>query len=181
MNLTDNAKEINTTQRKHHRLLLTVMLVILFIIIILSFGVGYYPLTPSQVLKAFLSKFGYKGDILPQAATIFWNIRLPRILSALFSRFHLSGNVSQSAGISGHPWCFIRCQSWCCFCYFKRSFKLGDSAFCFCRRCDCSCRILPHQPKVCTLSHTQSCTDRNYDHVTLQCGRNHDQIHCRSQ
>ena len=57
MNLTDNAKEINTTQRKHHRLLLTVMLVILFIIIILSFGVGYYPLTPSQVLKAFLSKF----------------------------------------------------------------------------------------------------------------------------
>ena len=38
MNLTDNAKEINTTQRKHHRLLLTVMLVILFIIIILSFG-----------------------------------------------------------------------------------------------------------------------------------------------
>ena len=39
MNLTDNAKEINTTQRKRHRLLLTVMLVILFIIIILSFGV----------------------------------------------------------------------------------------------------------------------------------------------
>ena len=90
MNLTDNAKEINTTQRKHHRLLLTVMLVILFIIIILSFGVGYYPLTPSQVLKAFLSKFGYKGDILPQAATIFWNIRLPRILSALFIGVSLS-------------------------------------------------------------------------------------------
>ena len=26
---------------------------------------GYYPLTPVQVLNAFLSKFGFKGDILP--------------------------------------------------------------------------------------------------------------------
>ena len=68
MNLTDNAKEINTTQRKHHRLLLTVMLVILFIIIILSFGVGYYPLTPSQVLKAFLSKFDDIIELFYQAA-----------------------------------------------------------------------------------------------------------------
>ena len=103
MNLTDNAKEINTTQRKHHRLLLTVMLVILFIIIILSFGVGYYPLTPSQVLKAFLSKFGYKGDILPQAATIFWNIRLPRILSALFIGVSLSVAGSTYQGMFRNP------------------------------------------------------------------------------
>lgn len=103
MNLTDNAKEINTTLRKHHRLLLTVMLVILFIIIILSFGVGYYPLTPSQVLKAFLSKFGYKGDILPQAATIFWNIRLPRILSALFIGVSLSVAGSTYQGMFRNP------------------------------------------------------------------------------
>lgn len=103
MNLTDNAKEINTSQRKHHRLLLTVMLVILFIIIILSFGVGYYPLTPSQVLKAFLSKFGYKGDILPQAATIFWNIRLPRILSALFIGVSLSVAGSTYQGMFRNP------------------------------------------------------------------------------
>ena len=45
-----------------------IILTILFIIIILSFGVGYYPLTPSQVLKAFLSKFDDIIELFYQAA-----------------------------------------------------------------------------------------------------------------
>lgn len=77
MNLTANEKKAATARQRRYVLLLAVMLVLLFIIIVLSFWVGYYPLTPVQVLNAFLSKFGFKGDILPQAVTIFWNIRLP--------------------------------------------------------------------------------------------------------
>lgn len=164
------------------------MLVILFIIIILSFGVGYYPLTPSQVLKAFLSKFGYKGDILPQAATIFWNIRLPRILSALFIGVSLSVAGSTYQGMFRNPLVSPDILGVSSGASLGAAFAILNGASnwviqlsAFAGRCDCSCRILPHQPKVCTLSHTQSCTDRNYDHVTLQCGRNHDQIHCRSQ
>ena len=84
MNLTANEKNAAVARQKRYVLLLAVMLVLLFIIIVLSFWVGYYPLTPVQVLNAFLSKFGFKGDILPQAVTIFWNIRLPRILSATY-------------------------------------------------------------------------------------------------
>lgn len=103
MNPTENTKEINTAQRRQYRLLLAAMLIVLFIIVVLSFGVGYYPLTPSQVLKAFLSKFGFQGDILPQATTIFWSIRLPRILSALFIGASLSVAGSTYQGMFRNP------------------------------------------------------------------------------
>ena len=58
MNLTANEKKAATARQRRYVLLLAVMLVLLFIIIVLSFWVGYYPLTPVQVLNAFLSKFG---------------------------------------------------------------------------------------------------------------------------
>ena len=90
MNLTANEKNAAAARQRRNVKLLAVLLVLLFIIIVLSFWVGYYPLTQVQVLNAFLSKFGFKGDILPQAVTIFWNIRLPRILSALFIGASLS-------------------------------------------------------------------------------------------
>lgn len=96
----------------------------------------------------------------------------------LGSRCNLSGNVSQSTGISGYPWSFFRCKSRSCFCNFKRSFQLDDSAFCFCRWCGRSSRILSYQPKIRTFPDPQSCSDRNYDHVTLQCRCHNDQI-CR--
>lgn len=64
-------------QRRRYGLLITGLLIFLFTAVLLSFWVGYYPLSPSQVVTAFLSRFGYEGEILPQAVTIFWNIRLP--------------------------------------------------------------------------------------------------------
>ena len=53
--------------------------------------------------EAFLSKFGFKGDILPQAVTIFWNIRLPRILSALFIGASLSVAGATYQGMFRNP------------------------------------------------------------------------------
>lgn len=103
MNLTANEKKAATARQRRYVLLLAVMLVLLFIIIVLSFWVGYYPLTPVQVLNAFLSKFGFKGDILPQAVTIFWNIRLPRILSALFIGASLSVAGATYQGMFRNP------------------------------------------------------------------------------
>ena len=46
MNLTANEKKAATARQRRYVLLLAVMLVLLFIIIVLSFWVGYYPLTP---------------------------------------------------------------------------------------------------------------------------------------
>ena len=103
MNSTNNIKELHNTQRKRYCLLLVVMLVILFFIVLFSFWIGYYPLTPSQVIRAFLSKFGFEGDILPQATTIFWSIRLPRILSALFIGASLSVAGSTYQGMFRNP------------------------------------------------------------------------------
>lgn len=103
MNLTANEKNAAAARQRRYVLLLAVMLVLLFIIIVLSFWVGYYPLTPVQVLNAFLSKFGFKGDTLPQAVTIFWNIRLPRILSALFIGASLSVAGATYQGMFRNP------------------------------------------------------------------------------
>ena len=65
--------------------------------------VGYYPLTPVQVIQAFLSRLGYDGEILPQAVTIFWSIRLPRILSAVLIGASLSVAGATYQGMFRNP------------------------------------------------------------------------------
>ena len=42
-------------QRRRYGLLITGLLIFLFTAVLLSFWVGYYPLSPSQVVTAFLS------------------------------------------------------------------------------------------------------------------------------
>ncbi len=89
--------------RRRYRFVMAGMLFLLLAALLLSFWVGYYPLSPSQVVKAFLSRFGYKGEILPQAITIFWNIRLPRILSAVFIGASLAVAGSTYQGMFRNP------------------------------------------------------------------------------
>ncbi len=89
--------------RRRYRIILLVMLIALIGSALFSFWVGYYPLTPSQVVKAFLSRLGYQGDIIPQAVTIFWSIRLPRILSAIFIGASLSVAGSTYQGMFRNP------------------------------------------------------------------------------
>lgn len=89
--------------RRRYSILMLVMVIILFAVVILSFWVGYYPLSPMQVIEAFLSKFGYQGEILPQAVTIFWSIRLPRILSAAFIGAALAVAGSAYQGMFRNP------------------------------------------------------------------------------
>lgn len=104
MNTTHHVEiENETIMRRHYHILLLGMLIILCGIVLLSFWIGYYPLSPSQVVTAFLSRFGYQGDILPQAVTIFWSIRLPRILSAAFIGASLSVAGSAYQGMFRNP------------------------------------------------------------------------------
>lgn len=95
--------ENESFSRRRYGILLTGMLLTAVLVFLLSFGIGYYPLSPLQVIRAFLSKFGYKGDILPQAVTIFWNIRLPRILSAGFIGASLAVAGSAYQGMFRNP------------------------------------------------------------------------------
>lgn len=96
-------KAEDSTARCRYRLMLLGMLLILIFAIMLSFWIGYYPLAPAEVVKAFLSRFGYQGDVLPQGITIFWSIRLPRILSAVFIGASLSVAGSTYQGMFRNP------------------------------------------------------------------------------
>ena len=93
----------NTIQRQKYRILLFVLFAVVLAIFLCSFWIGYYPLSPLQVVEAFLSKFGYSKEILPQAVTIFWNIRLPRILSAAFIGASLAVAGSSYQGMFRNP------------------------------------------------------------------------------
>jgi iron complex transport system permease protein len=89
--------------RRRYFLLLTGMFIIMVCALFFSFFIGYYPLTPVEVVKAFAVRFGYGGDVIPQAVTIFWKIRLPRILSAVLIGASLSVAGSVYQGMFRNP------------------------------------------------------------------------------
>lgn len=64
---------------------------------VVSLWVGYYPLPAKQVFNAFLSGAGFEVEVLPQAVTIFWSIRFPRVLAALMigGALAVSGSIYQ--------------------------------------------------------------------------------------
>lgn len=90
-------------QRRRYRLTLLALLAALLAATLFSFLLGYYPLTPAEVCKAFLTRFGYTGTLAPQAVTIFWHIRLPRILSAVFIGASLSVAGASYQGMFRNP------------------------------------------------------------------------------
>ena len=96
-------KEEEKRAGRRYCVVLLALLAVLGGAVLLSFGIGYYPLTPIQVFRAFLSRFGYGGDILPQAVTIFWSIRLPRILSAVCIGASLAAAGSAYQGMFRNP------------------------------------------------------------------------------
>jgi iron complex transport system permease protein len=96
-------RENDTRLQRHYRILMLGMLILLLIAVLLSFWVGYYSLSPREVIKAFLTRFGYQGEISSQAVTIFWSVRLPRILSAVFIGASLAVAGSTYQGMFRNP------------------------------------------------------------------------------
>ncbi|MCL2079907.1 MAG: iron ABC transporter permease [Oscillospiraceae bacterium] len=89
--------------KKRNRMMMLIMFAGMCLAVIFSLCVGYYPLSPPQLFKAFASRFGYEGDVLPEAVTIFWNIRLPRILAGVMIGASLSVAGSVYQGIFRNP------------------------------------------------------------------------------
>ena len=115
----DYREEAARVRRRYRRTLLG-LAVVLVGGMLLSFWVGYYPLRPDEVVKAFwarvseeinaiLLQLGWQGgllpevEIIPQAVTIFWSIRLPRILSAVFIGAALSVAGATYQGMFRNP------------------------------------------------------------------------------
>ena len=89
--------------RRRYRRLALCMPLLLLGAVLFSLCVGYYPLTPVQVVNAALAPLGYGGEVLPQAVTIFWSIRLPRVLSAVLIGASLSVAGSAYQGMFRNP------------------------------------------------------------------------------
>ena len=89
--------------RRRYALVLLAMLAVLVGATLLSFWIGYYPLSPGDVVRAFLSRFGVESSMDKNAVTIFWNIRLPRILSAVFIGASLSLAGATYQGMFRNP------------------------------------------------------------------------------
>lgn len=90
-------------RRRRYRRLALCMPLLLLGAVLFSLCVGYYPLTPVQVVNAALAPLGYGGEVLPQAVTIFWSIRLPRVLSAVLIGASLSVAGSAYQGMFRNP------------------------------------------------------------------------------
>ena len=89
--------------RSGYRIKLLCLLAAVILCGLLSFWIGYYPLSPDQVVKAFLYRFGVESDVIPQAIPIFWSIRLPRVLAALMIGAALSVSGSVYQGMFRNP------------------------------------------------------------------------------
>lgn len=86
-----------------YRLKMLILFIITVCTALFSFWVGYYSLKPMEVVNAFLSGLGFSVEIIPQAVTIFWNIRLPRILAALLIGASLSVSGAVYQGMFRNP------------------------------------------------------------------------------
>ena len=100
---TDVHIDAERRSRRRYTTLMLGMGLTLLLAVLLSLWIGYYPLSPLQVVQAFLARFGYEGSILPQAVTIFWKIRLPRILSAVLIGASLAVAGSTYQGMFRNP------------------------------------------------------------------------------
>lgn len=103
MKITHLYKEEVAHTDQQYRIVLLGLFLALVCTGLISFAIGYYPLSPLEVFQAFLTHFGYKGTVSPQAMTIFWSIRLPRILSAIFIGASLSVAGSAYQGMFHNP------------------------------------------------------------------------------
>lgn len=92
-------------EAKRRRLLRIVFLVVFPIaIFLISFALGRFPIKPNELVRIFLSKFIRLERTWPDSMeTVVWNIRLPRVLTAMLVGAALSGAGACYQGIFKNP------------------------------------------------------------------------------
>lgn len=89
--------------RSGYRIKMLILLIATISAGLFSFWVGYYPLAPDEVFKAIASGLGFEVNVIPQAISIFWSIRLPRVLAALMIGAALSVSGAVYQGMFRNP------------------------------------------------------------------------------
>ena len=100
---THDAVQTDSRSRRRYTVLMLLLGGALVVAVLISLWMGYYPLSPRQVVLAFLSRFGVESDVVPQAVTIFWHIRFPRVLSAMLIGASLSVAGATYQGMFRNP------------------------------------------------------------------------------
>lgn len=84
--------------------IMAIVLISLIILFIISFLIGRYPLSPSEVLIALLTGlFHIKTNLSPTIYTVVWDIRMPRIAAAMIVGAALSISGASFQGIFRNP------------------------------------------------------------------------------
>ena len=82
---------------RNFSLILLAFTLALLLCIIISLGVGRFSISSNDVIIALISIFGFNGDVASNAQNVVLNIRLPRIIAAVFvgAALSLSGAAYQ--------------------------------------------------------------------------------------
>ena len=82
---------------RNFSLILLAFTLALLLCIIISLGVGRFSISSNDVIMALISIFGFNGDVASNAQNVVLNIRLPRIIAAVFvgAALSLSGAAYQ--------------------------------------------------------------------------------------
>ena len=82
---------------RNFSLILLAFTLALLLCIIISLSVGRFSISSNDVIMALISIFGFNGDVASNAQNVVLNIRLPRIIAAVFvgAALSLSGAAYQ--------------------------------------------------------------------------------------
>ncbi len=84
--------------------IMTITIITLIIIFVMSFLIGRYPISPSEVIIAlFTGFFHIKMNLSPAIYTVVWDIRMPRIAAAMIVGAALSISGASFQGIFRNP------------------------------------------------------------------------------
>lgn len=89
---------------KSTKLFFTVLIILFILVILLSFAAGRYPLSPLDVIKVIVGRiFKFNFNLPRQASTVVFQIRMPRIILALFIGAALSTSGLVYQGLFQNP------------------------------------------------------------------------------
>lgn len=78
------------SNKSKKNILLVIFFILPFIMMVICLGIGRYYLNAFEVIKTFLVAFGFDFELNEMANQVIFNIRLPRILMAIFAGAGLS-------------------------------------------------------------------------------------------
>ncbi len=149
------------TRKHRQRTIIAGLALLMIVAVLVSLALGRYPISPGDALSMLVSKvIALPHTWTDRQETLFFNVRLPRIVLALMvgcclsaGRRRLSRHLSKPTCLTRYPRCFTRCCLWCRYCDSRWRCIAGDFTFgfrvftvnsCYRTYSKCACQRQPH-------------------------------------